>query len=143
MIMKNGWSKTQVVAAEVGRGAPLVLGLPSTYQMIKFGDQSTAKVWKPLPNGWPLGECSRRRCPRRRSSPGRGCVPCTMFGSRPMFSMMSISPSLGQLPPPSIQKAGQMPWPLRDLDPGLETAVRLGEGLPAVSSRADVYWQVP
>ena len=39
----------------------------------------------------------------------------TVFGSRPMFSMMSISPELGHgLVPmslPSIQKAGQMPWP--------------------------------
>jgi hypothetical protein len=28
-----------------------------------------------------------------------------------MFSMMSISPVVGQLLPPSIQNAGHMPWP--------------------------------
>jgi hypothetical protein len=36
-------------------------------------------------------------------------------GSRPMFSMMSISPQAGQPTPetslPSIQNAGHMPWP--------------------------------
>lgn len=69
-------------------------------------------------------------------------VPCTMFGSRPMFSMMSISPSFGQLPPPSIQKAGQTPWV-----PGI--LIRASKRpyvwvkVWAVSSRADVYRQGP
>jgi hypothetical protein len=38
-----------------------------------------------------------------------------MDGSRPMFSMMSISPHCGQptlvMLVPSIQNAGQIPWP--------------------------------
>jgi hypothetical protein len=45
-------------------------------------------------------------------------VPCTMDGSRPMFSMTSISPQSGQptvpMSSPSIQNAGHMPWP-RDI----------------------------
>ncbi len=73
-------------------------------------------------------------------------VPWTTPGSYPTFSMMSISPLLGQpaLPRslPSIQKAGQTPRPrgilMRDSKwPYAWLKVR------AVLSRADEYWHVP
>ena len=56
--------------------------------------------------------------------------------------MMSISPVFGQLPPPSIQNAGQMPWPLGIL---MRASKRpyAWVNLSAVRMRPEVYWQVP
>jgi hypothetical protein len=63
-----------------------------------------------------------------------------------MFSMMSISPLVGQptepMSLPSIQKAGQIPWPrgMRIRDSNRPYVwVKVAD----VSSRADVYWQLP
>ena len=64
-----------------------------------------------------------------------------MFGSRPMFSMMSISPQAGQpaLPMslPSIQNAGQMPWPYGTLMRASKRPYGCSN-VPCVFSRADV-----
>ena len=80
-----------------------------------------------------------------------------------MFSMMSISPQSGQptvpMSAPSIQNAGQMPWPARELQARLEAAVGLlepalglepGRGVvagvpsaPVKSSRRAVMTSVP
>lgn len=63
-----------------------------------------------------------------------------------MFSMMSISPLLGQptLPRslPSIQKAGQMPWPRGILMRASKRPYAWVKVL-AVFSRAEVYWHCP
>ena len=73
-------------------------------------------------------------------------VPWTVLGSRPMFSMMSISPLVGQpaepMLLPSIQNAGQMPWP-RGILMRASNRPYVCVKVAAVSSRADVYWQVP
>src|SRR3954452_7699650 len=73
-------------------------------------------------------------------------VPCTVFGSKPTFSMMSISPHCGQptlpMSEPSIQNAGHMPCPRGSFIRASmcpEDAVNLPEEL----SRADVYSQAP
>jgi hypothetical protein len=64
-----------------------------------------------------------------------------------MFSMMSISPELGQptLPMLFAEHPERRPQALtlRDLDARLEPAVPLGEACPEVRIRPDVYWHVP
>ena len=63
-----------------------------------------------------------------------------------MFSMMSISPLVGQptepMSSPSIQNAGHRPWPRGIL---IRDSIRpyCWVNLAEVSSRAEVYWQVP
>jgi hypothetical protein len=73
-------------------------------------------------------------------------VPCTMFGSRPMFSMMSISPLLGHptepMSLPSIQNAGQMPC-VRGILMRASKRPYAWVNRSWVSSRAEVYWHVP
>ncbi len=70
-------------------------------------------------------------------------VPCTVDGSKPTFSMMSISPESGQLTGvPSIQNAGHMPCP-RGIFIRASTCPYCAVNLPEVLSRAEVYWQVP
>jgi hypothetical protein len=58
-----------------------------------------------------------------------------------MFSMMSISPDVGQLvwgkPAPSIQNAGQMPWP-RGILMFASMRPYCSSTLPFVVSRAEV-----
>lgn len=70
-------------------------------------------------------------------------VPCTVEGSKPTFSMMSISPESGQLTGvPSIQNAGHMPCP-RGIFIRASTCPYCAVNFPEVFSRAEVYWQVP
>lgn len=73
-------------------------------------------------------------------------VPCTVDGSKPTFSMTSISPELGQptcpMSSPSIQKAGHMPCPF-GIFIRASTWPYAAENLPEVFSRADVYWHEP
>jgi hypothetical protein len=60
-----------------------------------------------------------------------------------MFSMTSISPASGHPPPvPSIQNAGQMPWP-RGILMRASKRPYVWVKVAAVSSRADVYSQRP
>ena len=56
--------------------------------------------------------------------------------------MMSISPSVGQLLPPSIQNAGQRPEPLGTWMRA-STWPYCWVNLPAVWIRPEVNWQVP
>ena len=69
-----------------------------------------------------------------------------MDGSKPTFSMTSISPEFGQptwpMSLPSIQKAGHMPWP-RGIFILASTRPYVVVNLPAVFSRAEVYSQRP
>lgn len=73
-------------------------------------------------------------------------MPWTVEGSKPTFSMMSISPELGQptcpMSLPSIQKAGHMPCPRGTLSRA-STRPYVVVNLPAVLRRAEVYSQRP
>src|ERR1035438_4980875 len=75
----------------------------------------TSKTWKSSENFWPLGNTYCAVIPLPPEYPGPCTVPCTVDGSFPMFSMMSISPQVGQpteeILSPSIQKAGHSPCP--------------------------------
>src|SRR5687768_2629575 len=78
--------------------------------------------------------------------PGPCSVPCTVDGSRPMFSMMSISPLVGQptLPMllPSIQNAGHRPCP-RGTRRRASNRPYACVNVADVSMRAEVYWHEP
>lgn len=69
-------------------------------------------------------------------------VPCTVPGSKPTFSITSISPLFGHptwpMSLPSIQKAGHMPWP-RGIFIRVSTWPYAWANRPEVFSRADVY----
>ncbi len=69
-----------------------------------------------------------------------------MEGSKPTFSMMSISPESGQptwpRSLPSIQNAGHMPWP-RGTCMRASTCPYWAVNFPAVLSRAEVYSHRP
>ena len=69
-----------------------------------------------------------------------------MLGSKPTFSMTSISPLAGQptlpMSSPSIQNAGHMPWP-RGTFIRVSTCPYVGVNLPEVLSRAEVYSHRP
>src|SRR5690348_17071589 len=141
MIMKNGWLKTQVLPFR-SAGVRRSYCTPSTDQVIESGAQSTANVWKSSANDQPFGWLYAAPIPFAPEYPGPWIVPCTVAGSLPMFSMMSISPSFGQLVPPSIQKAGQSPCP-RGILIRASNRPYVWVNVCAVSSRADVYWHGP
>src|ERR1043166_9111983 len=69
-----------------------------------------------------------------------------MAGSRPIFSMMSISPHCGQpaesMFTPSIQKAGQSPWPRGTRIRASKRPYAWAKS-PLVLSRVDVYRHLP
>jgi hypothetical protein len=131
------------VAAEVGRGLPLVLDAV---------DEPGDEVRAPL-DGEGVERVGERAADAVAGAdaltagvPGPWMVPCTVFGSRPMFSMMSISPLVGQptepMSLPSIQKRRPDALAARDLHPDSNRPyvwVKVAD----VSSRADVYWQLP
>ncbi|CAM5226550.1 hypothetical protein SGLAM104S_06281 [Streptomyces glaucescens] len=114
--------------------------------MIESGAQSTAKVWKASAKAWPFGRVYPAPMPPEPEYPGPWSVPCTVEGSKPTFSMTSISPELGQptwpRSVPSIQNAGHMPCP-RGIFIRASTCPYWALNFPAVFSRAEVYWQLP
>ncbi len=69
-------------------------------------------------------------------------VPWTVEGSKPTFSITSISPELGQptepMSVPSIQNAGHMPCP-RGIFIRASTCPYCALNLPEVFIRAEVY----
>src|SRR5689334_13375666 len=73
-------------------------------------------------------------------------VPCTVDGSRPMFSIMSISPQVGQptvsMSLPNIQNAGQTPCP-RGILIRASKRPYLRSNFPFVINLAEVYWHGP
>src|SRR6266850_6848980 len=73
-------------------------------------------------------------------------VPCTVEGSRPIFSITSISPHLGQptllISLPSIQNAGHIPCPEGILMRASNRPYACLK-LPTVFMRAELYWHRP
>src|SRR5436305_9503185 len=143
--MKKGWSKTHVPVLGMLLSVVSKYRLESTNHLIEPGVHSTAYTWKSSANV-PCARLYGPPMPLAPEYPGPCIVPCTMLGSRPMFSMMSISPLRGQptasMLSPSIQKAGQRPWPC-----GMRIRASkrpyVWEKSPLVLIRADVYAHVP
>ena len=54
MMRKNGWSKTQRLPP-ISAGVLREYWMPSTYQVMAFGSQSTVKVWNASAKAWPPG----------------------------------------------------------------------------------------
>src|SRR5216683_1606924 len=107
---KKSWSKTQGFPPR-SPGVTVAYAWSSRNQRILAGSHATEYTWKPSARLAPA------RCdvvtPSQPEYPGPCTVPCTVAGSLPKFSMMSISPHCGQptssMSWPSIQNAGQIP----------------------------------
>jgi hypothetical protein len=112
MIRKKGWLNTHVLPP-MSAGVLREYATPSTDQVTAPGSQSTANVWNASAKACPPARLNGAPTPFPPEYPGPWIVPCTVDGSNPTFSMMSISPMVGQPPEPlpSIQNAGHMPCP--------------------------------
>src|SRR5207247_1201670 len=95
-------------------GVTVLYSASSTYQRIAAGSHSMAYTWKVSANA-PAGRSYALLMPPAPEYPGPCTVPCMRPGSLPMFSMMSISPHVGQpaegMLSPSSQNAGHSPCP--------------------------------
>ena len=112
--MKNGLSKTHCRWLPTSARVTVWYRIPSTYQSSRSLCHSIAKTWKSSETG-PGIDVAAADAARRRCSRGRAACRRSRSGSRPTYSIMSISPQPGQptwpMLLPSAQNAGQSPAP--------------------------------
>src|SRR2546430_1604436 len=143
--MKNGWSKTHGLPL-VSAGVRRSYWIPSMATPTDPGAESTRNVWTASASAAPRGSVYVPVSGLPPEYPGPCRLPCTVPGSRPTFSITSISPLFGQptepMLSPSIQNAGHIPCP-RGILMLASNRPYACVNRPLVSSRAEGYWQLP